>query len=365
MGLMGNWYFGEYWGNEEVVYNTASGGVNCVRHTYDAYVPVEEVGMENGWDYSFAVIPDIQAMTHNYSTIGGTNLTQQTQWLIDNKDTYNIKFVSYVGDLGECQYVDDTTSAHTIAEWEYMQQRIHMLDGVLPYTVILGNHDYDDWCRTSRETTMFDRYFRYDAMKDLPGFGGAFKVGDMDNTYSLIKVSDSVEYLIFAIEYGPRYTVLNWVDRIISEHPNARVIITSHCIVDPDGTFNARGDVADASINPRKHSVGSYAGQDIWDKIASKHSNMFMMYSGHLPCDNLVTRVDTGVNGNKVYSTLVDFQGAMLTSKMNTFLLVRVDEDEKLISFCAYSPEMDACYNEQNQYVFSFEDPFNPAVGGV
>jgi signal peptidase I len=70
----------------------------------------------------------------------------------------------------------------------------------------------------------------------LPGFGGAYKPGDMDNTYSLIKVSEDVEYLILALEHAPRYMVLNWADRIISEHPNARVILTAHCLVDVDGT---------------------------------------------------------------------------------------------------------------------------------
>lgn len=31
MGLMGNWYFGEYWGQEKTVYNTADNGPDCVR----------------------------------------------------------------------------------------------------------------------------------------------------------------------------------------------------------------------------------------------------------------------------------------------------------------------------------------------
>lgn len=365
LGLIGNWYFGEYWGNEKVIYNSATGGLNCIRHTYDAYVEVEEVGMQGGWDYSFAIIPDIQAMTHNYDKPQGANLTQLHQWLLDNKTSHNIQFVSYVGDLGECQYADTTKRAHVEAEWDFMQSKVHMLDGKIPYSISLGNHDYDDWCRTNRNTTMFDRHFRYDEMKNLPGFGGAYKPGDMDNAYYLIKVSEDVEYLILALEHAPRYMVLNWADRVISEHPNARVILTAHCLVDVDGTFNARGDVTDGTINPRSHFAGSYSGQDVWDRLASKHANMFMTYSGHLSCDQVVTREDIGVHGNKVYSTLVDFQGAMLTSKMNTFLLVKVDEDTKRISFCAYSPEMDACYNEQNQFVFSFADPFNPAVGGV
>ena len=366
LNLMGNWYFGEFWGQEKVIQNTANAGTkqNCIRYTYDAYVPVEVQGMEGGWDYSFAIIPDIQAMTHNYEKFG-KNLTQLHQWLLDNKTAYNIQFVSYVGDLGECQYADESKRDHVIAEWTFMQDKVHMLDGKIPYTLSLGNHDYDDWCRTNRNTTMFDRFFNYDQMKELPGFGGVYQKGEMDNSYYLIKVSEDVEYLIFALEHSPRYMVLNWVDRIISEHPNARVILTSHCIVDVDGSFNAVGDVTDATVNGRKHFAGSYGGQDIWDKIASKHANMFMTYSGHLSCDNVVTRTDIGENGNKVYSTLVDFQGAMLTSKMNTFLLVRVDEDTKRISFCAYSPEMDACYNEQNQWIFSFADENNPAVGGV
>lgn len=361
MGLMGNWYFSEFWGQDKTIYNTADNGPDCIRYTYDTYVPVENPGMDGGWDYSFAVIPDIQAMTHYKHD----NLNGLTEWLVENKEEYNIQFVSYLGDLGECQYADESKRAHVEEEWAFMANALHKLDNEIPYIPVLGNHDYDDWCRTNRNTTMFDKHFKYDDMKNLPGFGGVFKEGDMDNNYSLIKVSEDVEYLVFGLEYTPRYTVLNWMDRIISEHPNARVIVNSHCLVNPDGLFNGAEGTANSDGNANKHSVSSYTGWNTWDKIARKHANMFMMYSGHIPSDEIVTRTDIGDNGNKVYSTLVDYQGAMLTSKMNTFLLVKVDEDTKMMSFCAYSPEMDACYNEQNQWTFSFADENNPAIGGV
>ena len=358
LNLMGNWYFGEYWGQDKIIYNTAKQGQNCVRYTYDAYVPVDIVGMDGGWDYSFAIIPDIQAMTHNKHD----NLRMLSQWLIDNKESHNIQFVQYLGDLGECQYADESKRDHVIDEWNYMADKIHMLDNKVPYSVVLGNHDYDDWCRTNRNTTMFDKHFKHEQMKNLPGFGGVFKEGEMDNSYMLINVPGTdIQYLIFSLEHTPRYTVLNWMDRIISEHPNARVIYSSHALVFPDGNFVSGADLP----NPNSHSISSYSQVEIWDKIARKHPNIFMNFSGHYGCDAVVTRTDIGDHGNKVYSTLVDFQGAMLTSKMNTFLLIKVDEDTKLMSFCAYSPEMDACYNEQNQWVFSFADENNPTIGGV
>ncbi len=352
-GLMANWYFGEDWGKTERVADSSDNSADCTRATIDCYVDAE---FEEDFDYSFVVVPDMQAMTYHKPD----NFAQQSNWIADNAERFKIKFAMYLGDMTESRY--STAPEQSQSEWNIAARSMSVLDGKVPYTFVLGNHDYDNWATKSRETTMFDKYMPYGKYSALPNFGGAFEDGTMANTYSLFRVA-GVEYLVFALEYGPRTTVLNWVDRIIEEHPYSRVIVTSHSILSPDGTFVTPSD----TLNPAKTISYDSAncGDVMWDRTLKRHKNMFMTFSGHLCTDDIVMRGDLGDNGNTVRSVLVDAQGSMLTSAMNTMLVVQVNERKKTMRFCYYSPEYDACYNEQSQYTFSFADENNPTVGAA
>ena len=348
VGLMSNWYFGKNWSfDNEMIEDTSSTGNHCTVGTYDKYVEVEEF---EDYDYSFMVIPDMQIM----NAYKKENFTQQSQWIIDNADDLNTQFVMYLGDMTEHKYSKEPELS--LSEWETAQACLYMLDGKVPYTFVPGNHDYNDWGAT-RDTSNLNTYLPYEKYSKTSYFGGAFQEGHIENYYSLFDVG-SVKYLIFSLEYTPRINVVNWVDRIISENPDRRIIITTHYFMDCNGLMHSR------TYNPYNYS-DSYGAQQMWDKVLSKYPNVFMAFSGHIPCDHLVRRVDKGVHGNTFRSVLVDLQGAMMSSAMNTLLVVKVNERNKTMNFCYYSPEYDACYNLQNQFTFSFADEYNPTVGGV
>lgn len=362
LGLMGNWYFTEKWGTEKVVEDTSPRGNDCVRGTYDCYVPEEPF---EDFDYSFVVIPDMQAM--NYWK--PANFLSQSEWIAGNAQRLNIKFACYLGDMVESRYdtgYSNSAPEKTRAEWATAQSCIGLLDGKVPYTVILGNHDYDNWAVKNRNATQFNEFFPYEKYSALDYFGGAYEEGDMSNTYILVRAGD-VEYLIFALEYGPRQRVLNWMDRVIGEHPESRVIVTSHCIVNPQGLFVGEGSGSSAHTPSRTLSYDPTAndGVDMWKKHLKKHSNMFLSFSGHLCTDYVVMREDRGEAGNLVRSVLVNAQGSIMTSAMNTLLVVRVNERTKQMNFSYYSPEYGMVFNEQSQFTLSFADENNPAVGAA
>jgi len=353
-GLMGNWYFGDTWAVEKVVKDSSIIGNDCERITFDKYVPVEEV---TDFDYTFIVVPDQQAMSYHKPD----NFRQQSQWIVDSKQELNTQFVMYLGDMVEHMYDNESQKAQTEKEWQLVQECYYMLDGKVPYSFILGNHDYDNWARNNRNVTMFHKYLPYEHYSSMDNFGGAFEEGKLDNYYVKYKIGD-VEWMVFNLEYGPRYNVMNWVDRIVSENPKSRVIINTHSYVNPNGRRQNRTDVHSPCINIT-YGLGALSAQDMWERVISKHANICMVFSGHQCSDFIVQRQDVGVNGNVVNEFLIDVQGAMFTSAMNTVLLVKVNEAKKTMSLCYYSPEYDACYNEQSQYTFSFADANNPAVG--
>ncbi|MBO4573373.1 MAG: metallophosphoesterase [Clostridia bacterium] len=354
-GLLSNWYFTETWGKEKVVEDTADTGNDCLRGTFDKYVPVEDAG---DFDYSFMVIPDIQAMI-NKPNNKRSNFVQQQMWIASHAEELKTQFVLFAGDLTEhFENFDNSTPEMMDEEWRFTRLAMSVLDGAVPYIAVPGNHDYDDGGRKSRNLEGYNEYFRYDDFSEYSYFGGAFEKGHMENTYFLFEVC-GVKYLVFGLEYKPRVNVMNWVDRIISEYPDRRVMLITHSLVEVDGSLvTANGNIPSTCAYDRPLS-----GAEMWDKVLRKHDNMFMTFSGHTCTDYVVLRQDTGDNGNTVTSVLVDAQGSMMTSAMNTFLIVKVNESKKTMSFCYYSPEYDMCYNEQSQFTVSFADAANPTVG--
>ena len=355
-GLISNWYFSNNWGEVQEIEDSNS-NYDLEICSFNNYVPVEESG---DFDYSFVVVPDMQAMNYHKPD----NWRAQSQWMLDNKDALKIKFAIYVGDMTESKYAkSEADAANSEAEWQRAAEYLSMLDGQIPYNFVLGNHDYDDWAQKSRSTTMYNSHLPYSKYSQMPYFGEAMKEGNMDNYYTLLDV-EGIKYMIFSLEEGPKTKTLNWVDRKIKEHPEYRVILSTHSYVSTRGKLvDPAEDRGAPSRTITYDDVND--GIDMWDKCFRNHPNVMAVFSGHECTDEVVRRVDVGRYGNIVQSYLVDAQGSIATCAMNTLLLVKVNEASKTWSYTYYWPEKDACFLMQNQGTVSFADPNNPTVGGV
>ena len=84
-----------------------------------------------GLPYTVVVLPDTQIYAAN------PPLTQyfdaQMAWIVAEHAAGNIAFVLHEGDI-----VDDDVPA----QWMRASNSLHMLDGVVPYVLSAGNHDY-------------------------------------------------------------------------------------------------------------------------------------------------------------------------------------------------------------------------------
>lgn len=79
--------------------------------------------------WTIAVMPDIQ----HYSTYYPGLTRLQTQWIAEHKEKYNIVYVLQLGDL---------TNFNNEKEWDRASRGMAVLDGVVPYAIVPGNHDY-------------------------------------------------------------------------------------------------------------------------------------------------------------------------------------------------------------------------------
>jgi len=237
-------------------------------------LPVLNVkAQKNQENFTIIVLPDTQYYSENYPWI----FENQTQWIIENKESKNIMFVTHLGDL-----VDHWWS---IDEWENANKSMSKLVGI-PYGVLPGNHD---GTRNNDEIVNYNKYFGFSRFQNKSWYGGAYQNINTNN-YQLFSAGGE-DYLIFHIQFKPTDEILTWASNIIDQHPNKKIIISTHNFVHGFGLFsNSRSEI----------------GENIWEKLVKPHADqIFLVLSGHY--ENEV-RITSLVDGYYVHQLLSDYQ---------------------------------------------------------
>jgi len=296
---------------------------------------------------TLVLLPDTQMYSEQYPEI----FRAQTQWIARHADS--ITFVLHQGDI---------TNRNTEEQWEVAAGAMRLLDGKVPYTVCMGNHDIGTNGSTdTRNTDNFNAWFPYERYRKLPAFGGAFEEGKMDNTWYTF-TGGGLKWLVLSLEFGPRNKVLDWAAGIIAAHPKHKVIINTHAYMYSDETRMSpdRGH----HWLPQSYGVGKDTGGDavnngeeMWDKLVSRYPNILFVFSGHVLNDGVGTLVSKGVHGNSVYQMLANYQSGVEGSENggNGFLrIIEIHPKKHTISVKTYSPYLDS-YNRDTHQEFTFE----------
>ncbi len=270
--------------------------------------------------YSFAFIGDTQIVTESYPD----DLAKIYDWLVANKDSKKIQYVFGLGDI---------TNSDTDKEWSTALAQISKLDGVIPYSLARGNHD---------SVEQFTKNFSTDVYRGQ--FEGFYEDAIM-NSWRTFKAG-SVDYLLITLDYGADDNVLNWAAEVITSHPDHRVIITTHCYFFRDGSTLGANDVC-----PPSTSGGTNNGDDIWEKLISKHANIAFVISGHDPNDAIVKRQVKGENGNTITQMLIDPQGVdAAVGATGMVAMFYFSEDGNEIEVEYYSTVREKYFLTENQF---------------
>jgi hypothetical protein len=231
-----------------------------------------------GEDFSIAVLPDTQYYSESYPA----TFNAQTQWIVANKDIWNIVYVAHEGDLVQ--------TASNITEWERADTAMSFLEdpvttGLLEgmsYGVVPGNHDLP--------TTNYNIYFGDTRFLGRSYYGGPYAPGNNDNNYTLFSAG-GMDFIVIGFGYdtSPDAAVLTWADNLLSTHSDRRAIVVSHFIMDI--------------------GVGaafSTQGQAIYDAL-NDNPNLFLMLCGHRHGEGLRTDPNLAT-GDPIYTVLADYQ---------------------------------------------------------
>ena len=286
-------------------------------------------------DFTVVVLPDTQL----YSQLHPDTYTAQTVWVKDRVEADNIKFVIHLGDIVQ-NYNNNEE------EWKVADRAHRILDGVVPYSMVPGNHDmeYADK-KLHRNTRLYNKYFSPARFEKYPWYGG--HMGDTNDSNYCFFEAAGMKFMVLSLEYAPRDETLRWADQIVASHPDCRVIVVTHCYMRPDGRDTACGT---------SYGLNGNSGQDIWEKFVRKHANIFMVLSGHVL--GVAKQTSTNDAGRPVHELLVDYQG--LPNGGNGWLkILRFVPGENKIHVQTYSPLLDE-YNEKPAQTFTLDFPMKP-----
>ncbi|NKC33460.1 LamG-like jellyroll fold domain-containing protein [Falsiroseomonas selenitidurans] len=305
--------------------------------------------------YTIAVLPD----TQDYSDASLTNGTPQmfmnmTSWLVDNKDSHNINFVAHVGDI---------TQNNLVSEWQVVDAALSQLDGIIPYSVLPGNHDQGPGGSASDHTSLLDTYFSPERQAaSNPGtFGGVYdrEPDRAVNNYNTFTAPDGTKWLVLSMEFGPRDDVLRWAGEVLDAHLDHRVIIVSHSLTDYASRHDPAGgplydEGAGYDYGIGRDPEGANDGETVYRELLAKYPNITFTFSGHIFGDGAETNVSYSQHGNAIIESLVNYQNGIsreITGNGDESLggrggngamrLVVVDPDNDRISTETYFTEFD------------------------
>ena len=238
-------------------------------------------------DFAVIMLPDSQ-----YYCSGGYDgeaemFMAQTEWIVAQREALNIAWVAHVGDL--------VNNADEEPQWLVADQVMSVLedpsttglaDGI-PYGIAPGNHDQDPAGDPDGSTALYNDYFGVHRFEDRAYYGDHF--GDDNDDHWGVFSAGGLDFLVIDLEYdqsGVDTGVLPWADEVISDHPDHRVIINAHHLLEDGGTLSDQG---------------------LWVYEAlGHHDSLFLMLSGHLTAESW--RSDPAGDAGTVYTVMADYQ---------------------------------------------------------
>jgi hypothetical protein len=285
--------------------------------------------------FTLIVIPDTQHMSKTYPDV----YRKQTQWIVSNREALNIKFVMHEGDL-----------VHNMEEtyqWENASSAMSILDGVVPYSVVMGNHDVV--VHPAENYMSFNKYFGVERFLDKPTFGGSYPQGSINNNYHTFNAGGA-DWLVMGVHWridtAPRARERDWVNQVIQNHPKHQVIFVAHSYLGDNESRNA-------------------LGEKMWNQMVKIHHNTTFVFNGHEKIDEAegdtwatARLTSTADHGNKVHQVLANFQNK---TRQGWLRILHFDMENMKVQVKTYSV-VNEVYAEDDSNQFELPLEFVPST---
>jgi hypothetical protein len=275
-------------------------------------------------DFTVVTLPD----TQYYAAAHPEILDAQIAWITREAADRNIAFVLHEGDI---------VDADEPAQWARAAGALHGLDGVVPYVLSSGNHDYARSGDVITRRTLIDRYF-------APPSIGLYEPGRIENRYALVPAPGG-PWLILSLEFGPRDGVLAWADRVAKRYATLPAIVVTHAyLASDDARFDHLGH-PEQLWNPHRYLDDRVAGsvndgEETWRKLVARNDNILFVLCGHDLGDGVGRLESARPDGTTVHQILANYQMQPLGGG-GYLRLLQFSPAERRVRVRTYSPYLD------------------------
>jgi len=253
--------------------------------------------------FTFVVLPD----TQNYSEKYPETFEAQTRWIMANRGKRRIGAVFHLGDI---------TNHNNEVQWRNARAALDpVLASDLPLCIVPGNHDYGAGGQAKTRDSLMSTYLPVEELARRPGWGGAYdKEPDRsENSYHRLDIAGR-KFLVLCLEFGPRDDVLRWANGVVAANRDREAILLTHAHLFSDDTRYNREVYGKAqTANPLGYGLaklpeGANEGEQVWQKLISRHETFILTLNGHVAGDGLGRLVTQTPGGRPVPQVVVNFQ---------------------------------------------------------
>ncbi len=197
-------------------------------------------------------------------------------------------------------------------------------------------------------------YFPVSRYQKMSTFGGVFEAGKTQNNYHLFSAGGK-DYIAIVLEWGPRNEPVAWADGLLTQYSDRTALIVTHAYTYTDGSrYDWANKGTDQICSPHCDSYAFSAphdgsenvndGQQLWEKLISKHKNISMVFSGHLPWVGARQTV-VGDHGQIVHEMLAAYHDP----PQAWIRLLEFNPHGKTVQVKTYSPKLDKYMTDDAQ----------------
>jgi hypothetical protein len=282
--------------------------------------------------FTVVTLPDTQYYSAHHPEILGA----QADWIVRARQRENVALVVHEGDI-----VDSDEPA----QWQSASRSLHKLDGVVPYVLSLGNHDYARAGDHITRRTHLDAFFPASGFRRTSCPDATFEPGRIENSCQLIDAPGG-PWLVLSLEFGPRDAVLAWADATARRYASLPAIVVTHAYLASDDTRYDHVTRGDQLWNPHRYVPGAAPGQvndgeEVWRKLIVKNDNIRFVLCGHDLGDGIGRLTSVRPDGTKVHQLLANYQMSALGGG-GYLRLMQFFPAQRRVRVRTYSPYLDA-----------------------
>jgi hypothetical protein len=285
--------------------------------------------------FSIAVIPDTQF----YARDNRDFFQQQTNWIVNNAASRNIRFATHLGDIVNDSHtpIGDPNGAAN-AQWNVATTAMSTLrNSSVPHAILPGNHDWSSGSPGTGNANHYrSRFGDTSGFYNDPGTGQQkswFLGFDPRGLSSAQKFSTPQgDFLHLSLEWnfanpavsadrpGATGNSMSWAQGIINANPNIPTIISTHNNINTSGARDA-------------------AGNALFNNLVKSNNQVFMVLNGHYSSGTVSEQRLTSLNdfGRPVHQVLTDYQSRNRGGD-GWMRMIDFDPAQNRMNFTTYTP---------------------------